>query len=268
MLAILTILAIPIGTLAGNSFIQGELSVDNPSVTNGQFLNYRHYIYTANSPVVQDPETVSAWFGIDLAQFDGSTYSAEFTQVGVLANRGWARWFVYAEPGVECFRGTPRWQDPNNPNLWRGCVGNYGDLGVTPMNNAWTRVEAVTYSGQSWWTLRVYDVNGVSYDVAKVNSASKQIYRARATSEEAYSGSTDPYIFMNFYHYHPEYHTGYNFSLWPGGTGGLPENWNRIWVAPNSICPTGYGAETGIQGTPHLWRTAGGDTTCFESPLF
>ncbi len=50
--------------------------------------------------------------------------------------------------------------------IWKGCVGDYGDLGISPGNLAWTKVEAVTYSGQNWWILRVYDVHGVAYDVA------------------------------------------------------------------------------------------------------
>ena len=130
-----------------------------------------------------------------------------------------------------------------------------------------TRVEMVTYSGQNWWILRVYDTNYVAYDVAKVSYGSKQIYRAMAVSEEGYNASSDPHHLMSFYHYRPEYwQLGSGFALWPGGTGGSQTN--NLFTSPSGICPTWYGATSGIQNNPHLWRTASGDTQCTVNPLF
>ena len=271
-LFLLMFFGVPALALAGNSFLITELRVDNPSVTTGQFLDYRHFLYAASGSNVptNTSEFVTAWFGVNLAQYNGSKYSAQFSQVGIMVKGGLAHWFIYAEPGVKCLRGTKYWQDQNNPNLWRGCIGNFGDLNIYPGSNAWTRVEFVTYPGQSWWIARVYHTNGTAHDVAKIYSSSKQIFAAHAWSEEGYIPSNDPYYAMNFYHYHPEYHTGSGFVLWPGGWSGAPNVRNRIEMWPISLCPAHYNAEINIQGNPHLWRFASviWNGVCGANPLF
>jgi hypothetical protein len=128
-------------------------------------------------------------------------------------------------------------------------------------------VEAVTYWGQSWWILRVYDTQSVAHDVAKVLNGSKTIFDADTTSEEAFFDA-DPHILMSFYHYHPEYwKPGFGFHLWPGVETGGPAH-NVLYTAPDGICPNWYGAKTSIQSNPHLWRTSSGDPTCHKDPLF
>lgn len=261
---VVLMIIVPIAS-AGNDFVIGNLRVDDWSVTKGQYLDYRHYIYPAAAPNNQNSNATSGWFGIDLGQWNGNVYSRKFVQVGILTDNSKARWFVYAESGVDCLKGTPGWVGQDG--VTRGCVGKYGGMGISPGSNIWTRVELATYSGQSWWVVRVYNAQNTPIDVVKVRSGSKQIYYAQATSEEVYSGSSDPHILMNFYHYHPEYwKPNVGFTLWPGSIGG--GNHNILSTFPSNICPTWYGAETGIQNNPHLWRTASGDTTCYEDPLF
>lgn len=131
----------------------------------------------------------------------------------------------------------------------------------------------VTYPGQNWWILRVYDVNGVAYDVAKVFSSSKQIYRAYTASEYGYN-PPDENLLMNFYHYYPaawDWNTS-SINLWPSSAGSGQNN--RIWTTPSSICqndetgPNEYGATINIQNNTHLWQNISGGLECDENPLF
>ncbi|NOZ73164.1 MAG: hypothetical protein GXP38_14875 [Chloroflexi bacterium] len=248
---------------SGNDFVVTKLRTDLAYVTTGQYLDYRHYIYDVSAPSSPMYSSyTTGWFSVDLHQYNGTLYSAQFTQVGIITENNQARWFVYSEAGVECLQGTAYWGN-------FGCLGSYGQFGITPGNNKWTVVEAVTYNGQSWWILRVYDTQGFAHDVAKVLSGSKQIFRADANSEEAYTVTNDPHVQMNFYHYHPEYWDyGINgFHLWPGVETGDPQH-NILYTAPSGICPTWYGATTMIQNNPHLWRDHSGGQTCYKDPLF
>lgn len=264
LLTLILVVALPVLVLGGNDFVSVELSTDDSSVTTGQYLDYRHFIYANDASDISDFTT--GWFSVDLDEFDGSTYSAQFTQVGILTRSSQAQWFVYSEATVQCLRGHYAWP-VWAPYIWLGCTGDFGDLGITPGNLAWTRVEAVTYSGQNWWILRVYDVNGVAHDVAKVFNGSKQIYRANAASEEGYGGATDPHALMDLYHYHPEYwKPGVGFRLWPEYDG-VGET-NHLGTYPAGICPGWYGAEVNVQGNSHLWRTVSGGLTCYRDPLF
>jgi hypothetical protein len=264
LLIVILAVFVPTALAGGNDFVVGVLRVDLSEVTTGQYLDYRHYVYNSAAPNNQTSDYTAGWFGIDLAQFNGQPYSAQFTQVGVITQQSEGRWFVYAEPGVVCWRGTPAWV--GGDGITRGCIGNFGDLSTTPGDGTWTRVELVTYSGQSWWIGRVYNADNQAYDVAKVSSGSKRIYYAQASSEEAYIGAVDPHILMSFYHYHPEYwKPGVGFTLWPQSSGGHN---NFLYTTPEGICPEWYGAQSGIQGNPHLWRTASGDEECSVNPLF
>jgi hypothetical protein len=49
LLMVALMVVVPVA-LAGNDFVIGELRVDLSSVTTGQYLNYRHYVYPAAAP--------------------------------------------------------------------------------------------------------------------------------------------------------------------------------------------------------------------------
>jgi hypothetical protein len=236
----------------GNDFVIGELRVDQSSVN--QSRDYRTSLYVGDKPTSGGGYT-TAWFGVNLVQYNGTLYSAKFSQVGFLTDNGGVRWFVYSEAGVQCLQGSPNWG-----NL--GCWGNYGDRATI---GNWQNVELVTY-GQGFWIARVYNQYGNPLDVAKIMSSSLRIYRAQATTEEAHSLVTDPYLKAAFYHWHPRYMVwGTGFQEWPASSGG---NNNHIWTWPQGMCPWHYGATVNLSGDPRYWFAGTGGSICSRNPLF
>lgn len=238
-----------------NDFVNGELRVDQTSVNRSR--DYRTRLYVSSRPTGSGGYT-AGWLGVDLARYDGTLYSAKFSQVGFLTDINGVRWFVYSEAGVQCLQGAPV---PGWGN--RGCWGNYGDRATI---GNWQRVELVTYTGQGFWIARVYDQNNNPLDVVKIMSSSVTIYRALATTEEAHTLATDPYLTARFYHSHPQYMVwGTGFQEWPASSGG---NNNRIWTWPQGICDFHYGATVNLLGDPRYWFAGTGGSTCSRSPLF
>jgi len=247
--ALCVLVGTAVAVAGGNSFVIADLRVDLPAVYNAR--DYRTYLYAADKPSTGDPGNfATAWLGLFLAQYNGQPFSGQFAQVGPTTDQTGVRWFVYAEPDVTCLRGTQR--DPHS------CYGNYGDL----VNlNEWHRYELVKYTQDNFWIARVYDINGIGYDVAKIWHTSNRIYLARSDTEEGYYESADPYITMKFYHYDPEYmQWGVGFQQWPTSTGGSGNS--TISTSPASICPDHYGAKPNVLGDERYWFAGTGGQVC------
>ena len=72
-----------------------------------------------------------------------------------------------------------------------------------------------------WWLFRLYDTYNNPYNLAETwVGNSTRIYNAFATEEEAYVGTTDPYLPAYFNFYHPQYLTATGFKDWPSSSGG------------------------------------------------
>jgi len=100
----------------GNDFVITDLRIDLQAVYNSK--DYKTSIFIGGQPnnlIAGDFTT--AWIGIDLAQFNGSVYSAQFSQVGLMSTNSGLHWFVYAESPVTCLEGAPIYG-----NL--GCIGS------------------------------------------------------------------------------------------------------------------------------------------------
>jgi hypothetical protein len=256
----LTAAFVPTIASAGNDFVDTELRVDLPVIF--QARDYIAYVAPTAKPASTGAYT-NGWLGLNLASYTGATYSAQFSQVGLMTYNTGVQWFVYAEPGVQCLRGTNAWVGTDG--VVRGCVGSFSDLVSV---GQWTKVELVTY-GQGFWIARVYDQNSVGHDVAKIWSTSLRIYRAFQVSEEGYWVSSDPYLTMSYYHWHPQYMAGgQGFQDWPasGSTGST----NYLFTSPSTICPGHYGAYLRLSGDPRYWFDGNvtGAYACSTNPQF
>lgn len=160
--------------LAGNTLVIADLRVDLPEIYNAR--DYKVMIATTIQPTTGDLRDFTAgWLGVFLGNYDGSPFSGQFSQVGIQSSRSGIRWFVYAEPGVICVRGT---QPPNDT---KHCYGDYNDLvGLTTWH--WMRLQKLPT--ENVWRAYVYDSSGVGYLVANIQSASNRIYLARSDTEE------------------------------------------------------------------------------------
>ena len=85
---------------SGNSFIIGDLRVDLPVVYNAH--DYRVHLYANSLPATGDIRNfATAWLGVFLGEYDGSTGSGQFSQVGLrLLEMGYNGLFM---PNPECF---------------------------------------------------------------------------------------------------------------------------------------------------------------------
>jgi hypothetical protein len=246
--------------LAGNTFVIANLRVDLPEIYNAR--DYKVMIATGLQPTTGDlRDFATGWFGAFLGNYDGSPFSGQFSQVGIESSRSGIRWFVYAEPGVICIRGT---QPPNDT---KHCYGDYSDLvGLATWH--WMRLQK--YSTENFWRAYVYDSNGIGYLVAKIQSDSNRIYMARSDTEEGYYESNDPYIALNFYHWHPQYMYNSVWRDWPESTGGLGDS--EIWIAgrdnsgnsvdPTTICPAHYGTNPNFAGDERSWYAGSTGQLC------
>lgn len=241
----------------GNDFVVGELRVDVSEVySSGDY----GVLLLANGQPAEGGGYTVGWLGLDLAEYTGELYSAQFSQVGLLTNESGLYWFVYAEPGVTCLRGdsVPGWGTCNGRPC--GCQGDANDL-VALGSFHW--VELVTY-GQGYWIARVHTSSQVGYDVAKIWSDSPRIYRASSTSEEVYSDPQDPFLHASFYHWHPQYMVwGSGFQEWPESAGGQR---SFIWVTDlngqTDFCPDHYGADPNMWGDERAWYAGSGGQRC------
>lgn len=248
-LLLLTLLAIGVTSAlaAGNSFIVADLRVDLPAIYNAK--NYQVVLLADGLPTTGNSQNFgTAWLGVFLGSYDGTSGSGKFTQVGLLATRNGLQWFVYAEPGVTCLRGSQ--PDPNY------CYGDYGDIvGL----DQWHRVRL--YRGSDgYWYARVYDSTGVNYsNVAKILDTSPRIYLARSDTEEGYYENSDPYILLRYYHWHPQFLSSGTWTDWPESDSTAQSN---IWTAPSSICPNHYGATPNIFNDERAWYAGTGGVVC------
>ena len=247
--------------VGGNDFVDVELRVDRAAVN--QAGDYRSVILAAAAPRRTGGFT-NGWLGVNLAPFTGQVYSAQLAQVGLMTSDAGLQWFVYAEPGVQCVRGTPAWI--GGDGVVRGCVGAVGDLVAL---GQWHTVELATY-GQGFWVARVTDAAGVSHDVARILSGSRRIYRAMEVSEESWWTATDPGLTMAYGHRHPQYWVpGQGFTDWPGSVDGQR---NDLYTAPTGVCrgpaAAGYGARVAVAGDPRSWWAGNGGAVCGVSALF
>lgn len=86
--------------------------------------------------------------------------------------------------------------------------------------------------------------------VARIITLSNRINWARSDTEEGYFESSDPYISVQFFHWHPQYIENGNWTDWPeNDSTGISE----IWTNPLSICPDHYGAYPNINGDERYW---------------
>lgn len=256
--AFLLWLATPLAAaFAGNDFIDTELRVDQSAVNGSR--DYLHTIWVGGRPNNgAGGDFTTAWLGVDLAVYNGTVYSAKFSQVGFMTDKVGVRWFVYSEAGATCLSGTAAWGT-------LGCVGNYSDRATI---GSWQKVEMVTY-GQGFWIARVYDKNGSALDVAKFNSSSLKIYRGMAVTEEGYSESTDPYLLASFWHNHPKYMVwGTGFVDWPASSSGHN---NYLFTSPSGICSAHYSANLNWGGDARVWfagSTGPTPAVCSANPQF
>ncbi|MFQ5853835.1 MAG: hypothetical protein ACE5JU_25025 [Candidatus Binatia bacterium] len=102
LIAVVLFLAVPLITLAaGNDFVITELRVDLAEVNEAR--DYTHWALAADQPNNGGGYT-TGWLGLDLDQFDGTLYSAQFAQVGLMTDEMGVRWFVYGEAGDGVYR--------------------------------------------------------------------------------------------------------------------------------------------------------------------
>jgi hypothetical protein len=216
--------------LAGHDFIYATLRVDLPVVNSAR--DYQVTLYAKDIPSYGDPDYTAAWLSINLDINHQPTFPDQFSQIGLLTSSTGVRWFVYAEPGVICLRGTTYWG-----NL--GCRGSVNDIASL---NSWYKVELVTYM-EGFWIARIYDTNNVSYDVAKILSPSIYIYQANSATEEAYNVTQDPYMTAAFNHSHPQYMVwGSGFQDWPASDNvGVSYMGSSDDSGNNTFCPDYYG---------------------------
>lgn len=233
----------------GNDFLDTSLRTDLPEIYSAH--DFRLWLGSRDHPVGGYPTFTAAWLGIKLDNKPG-TFGQQFTQVGLKTNAYGLFWFVYAEPGVHCLRGTPDyWNSQLGKHL--GCHGDIGDI-VSP--DYLSIVELVVHDGDNFWTAKVYDGNGNPYDVAEIYSPYTYIYNAYATMEEGYTSSQDPYVTAAFFIYNPQYMDWQkgSFQPWPASEGNHTNSLRATDLQGiNSFCPQYYGAIVNILSDPRYW---------------
>jgi len=270
-------IAVP-GVWAGNSFpAVVHLRVDLPEVYNAG--DYRVDLLTWSQPSVgghEELDFTAAWLGVFLGDpYGPGQYPGQFTQVGFRITQDGPRWFVYAEPGVSCLRGSTT--IPGIPDDGMHCYGDVGDL-VNLYD--WHRFELKLVENpyppyEDYWVARVYDVNEVSYTVAHIYSSSPRIfYRACSDTEEGYWDAQDPYLTVDYYHSHPQYYSAFGWQDWLVSTAGtvskteaginsVTKRWaNYMFAEPSSICPTHYGIIPDFLDDPWIWHAGSYGDVC------
>lgn len=244
--------------LAGNDFVYGELRIDLPQIKYAGAYDLILYAAADTRPSASGDFT-TAWLSLNLANESG-VGGAQFSQVGLITRPDGLRWFVYAEPGVTCHRGTP-----NYGSL--GCQGAVGD--IVAVGNYY-RVELRRVSPSTWHAM-IYDTYSNPYVLATINSNSTTIYRAAAVTEQGYSSSNNPYTPAYYYHYHPRYYVSapYVYADWPQSETGItaisPKKFSEIWTWASdsaNFCPVYYGAIPNIAEDERFWFAGTGGLEC------
>lgn len=243
VLAILTSTSVK----AGNDFIVVDLRTDIPMVPN--YHDYQVWLASGGGPTGNNNQIfTNAWISVDLDDEPG-LYGHKFSQVGIVAYNDGLHWFVYAEPGVTCYYGEPKY----------GNLGCQGEVGEFVDFGSFYKVELVTYSGEDFWTARVEDSQGVSHTVAKILSDSKNVYDIDVNMEEGWNTTTDPYEFGEFHMWHPQYNSWIDgFREWPFSNSSV----NSLFAAPAAICPQQYGAWINMADDPRYWAAGSGGSIC------
>ncbi len=239
---------------AGNDFIVGNLRVDLPEVYNSG--RYRVLLYAGDKPTTGNQNDFSTgWIGVFLHELQYDAYgnpipfSAQFSQVGIQTFQDGAHWFVYAEPGVTCIQGQQV-----DPLMCRGALGDIVNLGE------WHWVKLVKFSWNDFWIAYVCRTDNTCVYVAEINSNSNCIYWAHADAEEGYVETTDPYIGMNFYFWHPQYWTT-DWQEWPMNGGGTQISY--LQAIPAAICPAHYGAIPAMFNDARAWWAGSFGPVCY-----
>jgi hypothetical protein len=249
--------------------VRVTLSLGSPDV---QSLDYRGWIY-AGYNIAPLPSTplytayAAGWLGFWLSPCPWPPDywgQCQFSQVGYLADRDGLRWFVYAEPGVQCLAGSNYWY---HNGVLIGCLSNVNDrvrIGTFQI------FEMVRYMQDNFWVVRVYDPNGSPLDVAKIWSTSAAIFKAEMTSEEGIAtGVNDPNIMLRYYHYHPQYMKwGTGFLDWPDSGGGQNNILDTISSPAHAFCPQQYGAVQRIANDPKSWFAGTGGPDCYNPQMW
>jgi hypothetical protein len=229
------------GTPEWNNQVFSDLRLDTTATAG----DYSVYLYdNGNGVPTLENDVINGWFGVNLANSPG-TYGDEFTQIGVVNDPAGLHWFFYSELGyvsqVVCLRGRQYYTDPQGRVF--GCISDTQDLGVGV--TTWTKVELSYYASPppsvgGYWEAYVYDQNGVQTPVAAVANVApgEQIFRAYVSSEEAAFWSltqqVDPWLYLDFWYYHPRYGFGSNALEWPASDG---PNVNQLNVQSNTQYP-------------------------------
>ncbi|NUM48857.1 MAG: hypothetical protein HUU38_29480 [Anaerolineales bacterium] len=242
-----------------NNYVYNELRIDSPEIYSAQ--DYKVQIAADALPNNTGSTTFTAgWLGIRLGttgECNQSTYYC-LTQVGLLTREDGIHWFAYygVAGGITCYHGGTSFFNG------KGCLGPLGDI-VTL--GSFHTVELAGYS--THWIARVYDVNGIAYDVARFSKNSTRIYRATVDFEEAWVTGPDPQLLGSFFFYHPQYLSGNNFLEWPQTN--LPpsmdqSNRGMAWDqnGHNTICPSPYAFLMNYYGDSRMWWAGSGGQVC------
>lgn len=257
VLVLLVVMVSPIS--AGNDFVTVDLRTDQLEVANAVAYQVLIYASAATQPAGANDFT-SAWLSVDLGNEPGPG-GAKFSQVGLMTRPGGLRWFVFAESGVTCYRGSSTYNG-------RGCEGLPGDL-VSVAN--WYRVELRRVS--SGWHAMLYDTNSFPYVLAQINDTGVTIYDATVTSEQGYSEATNPYTQMDYFYWHPLHYVpaAYAYVDWPRSANGIipsqnPARFSQLRAVDlngqNTFCPTHYGANLNYLNDDRVWFAGTSGQTC------
>lgn len=256
-LLLLAVMVSPVG--AGNDFITVDLRTDQWAVANAVAYQVLIWASAATQPTGANDFT-SAWLSVDLGNQPGPG-GAKFSQVGLMTRPGGLRWFVFAEPGVTCYRGSSTYGG-------KGCEGAPGDLVSV---GSWYRVELRRVSGG--WHAMLYDANSFPWVLAQINDTGATIYDATVTSEQGYSTAPNPYTQMDYFYAYPLHYvpaTG-TYVHWPNSATGVdlsqnPHRFSHLYAADlngqNTFCPTHYGATLNYLNDERIWFAGTGGQTC------
>lgn len=231
----------------GNVWLTTNLRKDHPNIFYSR--DYRLFVNATTLPSTSLPLNTgtAGWLSVDLGN------NAGFSQVGLVAYPDGLHWFAISFYPITCKRGNSHWGT-------LGCLGNVGDL-VSLNNFHQVRIYKPSASG-SVWNMYVYDTAGNQYLVAEIQSTSDRIYKASATFEEAYVGSSDPQAFGQFYFASPQYKAGADWLNWaPSVTTTGTHNWAD--TNPQTSCPQPYGYTPNPLGDWYWFAGSGGKRCSF-----
>lgn len=96
----------PIVATANSDLLQSNWALDNVDTSEAP-----EFFSTINAPNAIDSTSntfLTGWVGANLAPYNGTTFSAAFSQTGTYSDGNIPNdleWFVFAEPTVQCLQG-------------------------------------------------------------------------------------------------------------------------------------------------------------------